>query len=34
MEKLAEKKAELFGKDFTLWGYTFGSMDELVSRSD
>lgn len=33
LEKLNEKKSELFGKDVSTWGYTFGSMDELVSRS-
>lgn len=32
-EKLIEKKESLLGKDFGTWGYTFGTMDELVSRS-
>lgn len=34
IEKLNEKKSELFGKDFKSWGYTNGTLDELVSRSD
>lgn len=34
IEKLNEKKSELFGKDFKTWGYTNGTLDELVSRSD
>jgi hypothetical protein len=33
-EKLNTKKNELFGKDLSTWGYTFGSLDELISRSD
>lgn len=34
LEKLNAKKEQLFGKDLSQWGYTFGSLDELVSRSD
>ncbi len=34
IEKLNEKKNELFTKDFKTWGYTNGTLDELVSRSD
>ncbi len=34
MEKLNEKKSALFTKDISLWGYTFGSFDELMSKSN
>ena len=33
-EKLNEKKTALFSKDISMWGYTFGSFDELMSKSN
>ena len=34
MDKLNEKKSSLFTKDISMWGYTFGSFDELMSKSN